>query len=52
MNNLGRFDTIDDLFRGFFVKPMDFPGGHAPVLSFRVDVREQENAYEIGRAHV
>ena len=45
MSNLTRFDPIDDLFRGFFVKPMDFPGNSLPSPAFKVDVRERDNTY-------
>ena len=50
MANLTRFnpfdDAIDDLFRGFFVRPVsyDAPAGAA---QFRVDVSENENAYTL-----
>jgi HSP20 family protein len=44
MGNLIRRDTLDDLFRGFFVRPVDFgPEADAPAL--RIDVRDQEQAY-------
>lgn len=48
MANIARFnpfdDTMDDLFRGFFVRPVGYeaPGGAA---QFRVDVSENDNAY-------
>ena len=50
MANVTRFspfdDTLDDLFRGFFVRPVSFenssPASSAP---FRVDVIENGNAY-------
>ena len=48
MANLTRFnpfdETIDDLFRGFFARPVNFdaPAGAA---QFRVDVSENEGAY-------
>jgi HSP20 family protein len=45
MSNVTRFDPIDDLFRGFFVKPMDFPNNALANPSFKVDVKERENAY-------
>ena len=54
MANIARFnpfdDTIDDLFRGFFVRPVSYedPSGTA---QFRVDVTENEGAY-ILRAEV
>ena len=50
MANITRFnpfdDTIDDLFRGFFVRPLsyDAPAGAA---QFRVDVSENEKAYTL-----
>jgi HSP20 family protein len=50
MANITRFnpfdDAIDDLFRGFFVRPMGYeaPSGAA---AFRVDVSENENAYTL-----
>ena len=44
MGNLIRRDPLDDLFRGFFVRPVDFgPEPDAPAL--RIDVRDQEQAY-------
>jgi HSP20 family protein len=50
MANITRYSTIDDafddLFRGFFVRPLSFeaPAGAAP---FRVDVSEDEKTYQI-----
>lgn len=50
MANITRFnpfdDAIDDLFRGFFVRPMGYevPAGAAQL---RVDVSENENAYTL-----
>jgi HSP20 family protein len=50
MANITRFnpfdETIDDLFRGFFVRPLsyDAPAGAA---QFRVDVSENEGAYTL-----
>ena len=44
MNNLIRRDPLDDLFRGFFVKPMDYPDA-AQAPSIKLDVREQKEAY-------
>jgi HSP20 family protein len=50
MANVTRFnafdDTLDDLFRGFFVRPVSFdaPAGAAP---FRVEVTEGEQSYSI-----
>ncbi|CAG4884274.1 Heat-shock protein Hsp20 [Georgfuchsia toluolica] len=47
MSNLTkRYDPFDELFRGFFVRPVDFgQGREAPEL--RVDVKENDNAYEV-----
>jgi HSP20 family protein len=48
MANITRFnpfdDSLDELFRGFFVRPVSFEGPAAPV-QFRVDVTESEGAY-------
>jgi HSP20 family protein len=50
MANITRFnpfdEAIDDLFRGFFVRPLsyDVPAGAA---QFRVDVSENESAYTL-----
>jgi HSP20 family protein len=37
-------DTIDDLFRGFFVRPMSFEANRE-TAPFRVDIAENDNAY-------
>ncbi len=49
MSNLTRFDPLDELLRGFFVRPMDLKTGEAPgaTPSIRMDVKEQENAYVV-----
>ena len=50
MANITRFspfdETIDDLFRGFFVRPVSYerPSG---VAQFRVDVSENDQAYTL-----
>ncbi|MNC89153.1 hypothetical protein D3C83_50540 [compost metagenome] len=50
MASIARFnpfdETIDDLFRGFFVRPVSYenPTGAA---QFRVDVSENDNAYTL-----
>jgi HSP20 family protein len=50
MANITRFnpfdDTIEDLFRGFFVRPVSYEGP-AGAAQFRVDVSENENAYTL-----
>lgn len=46
MNNLISRDPLNDLLRGFFVRPVEFgEKGEAPAL--KVDVKERENAYAI-----
>jgi len=48
MVNVTRFnpfdDAIDDLFRGFLVRPVGYEG-HTAAAQFRVDVSENEQAY-------
>ena len=48
MANLTRFspfdDSLDELYRGFFVRPVSFEG-QPPAAQFRVDVAENETAY-------
>jgi HSP20 family protein len=50
MANITRFnpfdDTVEDLFRGFFVRPVS-DEGPAGAAQFRVDVSENENAYTL-----
>ena len=44
MSNLTRYDPLDDLFRGFFVRPVE--SGNAPALpAVKMDVKEQEGAF-------
>jgi HSP20 family protein len=45
-NLLTRYDPLDDFFRGFFVRPVDF-GSPAEVPSIKIDVKEQEKAFVI-----
>lgn len=48
MANITRFNPLDDafdeLFRGFFVRPVSFEGQNPPA-QVRVDVTENDNAY-------
>lgn len=44
MNSLIRRDPLDDLFRGFFVRPVDF-GTQAEAPALKIDVKEQDNGY-------
>ncbi len=46
MGNLTRYDPFDDLFRGFFVRPVEF--GNAPAMpAVKMDVKEQEGAFVV-----
>jgi HSP20 family protein len=51
MANLTRYsaidDPLDDFFRGFFVRPVNYEGGASGVAQFRVDVTENDNAYTL-----
>lgn len=44
MNSLIRRDPFDDLFRGFFVRPVDL-GNQPEAPAVKIDVKETENAY-------
>ncbi|MEW6165485.1 MAG: Hsp20/alpha crystallin family protein [Pseudomonadota bacterium] len=46
MNKLTRYDPLDDLFRGFFVRPVDM-GKDVEAPSIRIDVKEQDKAYVV-----
>lgn len=46
MSNITRYDPLDDFFRGFFVRPVDF-GTPAETPTVKIDVKEQENAYVV-----
>ncbi len=51
MANLTHFrpldDAFDDLFRGFFVRPVNFEGRPSGTGTFRVDVSENDKAYTL-----
>ena len=51
MANLTRFnpldDVFDDLFRGFFVRPVRYEGQPSTGAAFRVDVAEKDKAYTL-----
>jgi HSP20 family protein len=38
-------DPLDELFRGFFARPLSFEAANVP--QFRMDVTENENAYRV-----
>jgi HSP20 family protein len=46
MNPLIRKDPLDDFFRGFFVRPVEY-GLPAEVPDIKIDVKEQEKAYVV-----
>ena|SRR5688572_17025023 len=50
MTGITRFtpfeDTLDDLFRGFFVRPVNLESNHNTV-PFRVEISEKDNAYVV-----
>lgn len=46
MSNLTRYDPLDDLFRGFFVRPVEF-GSPTEAPSIKVDVKEQDKAFVV-----
>lgn len=46
--NLARIDPfgeLDDLFKGFFVRPVAFEG--QPQMQFKMDLKEDDNAYTV-----
>jgi HSP20 family protein len=46
MANITRFDPLDDLFRGFFVRAVDLNGpGQQVPSSIKMDVKEQGDDY-------
>ena len=51
MANITRFSPIDEafdeLFRGFFVRPIGVEGQSAAPAQFRVDVTENDKAYRV-----
>jgi len=45
MSNISRYDPLDDFFRGFFVRPVDFGGAGGEAPAVKIDVKEQERQY-------
>lgn len=45
MANITRVDPFDDLFRGFFVRPVDFNQAQQQAPSIKMDVKEQGDSY-------
>ena len=46
MSNIVRRDPFEDLFRGFFVRPVEI-GGNAEAPQMRVDVKENPESYTV-----
>lgn len=46
MGNLTRYDPLDDFFRGFFVRPVDF-GSPEEAPSIKIDVKEQDKNFVV-----
>ncbi|MBS0346992.1 MAG: Hsp20/alpha crystallin family protein [Proteobacteria bacterium] len=47
MSNITRRDPLDDLFRGFFVRPVEYAGAPVEAPQMRVDVKEANDAYQV-----
>lgn len=51
MANISRYDpfgdVVDDLLKGFFVRPMAFEGQPAAAGRIRIDVSEKDGAYVV-----
>ncbi|MBK8337557.1 MAG: Hsp20 family protein [Sterolibacteriaceae bacterium] len=47
MANISRWDPIDDLFRGFFVRPVEFNSQGAETPSIKIDVKENAEGYAV-----
>jgi len=46
MSNIIRRDPFEDLFRGFFVRPVEF-GGNTEAPQMRVEVKENPESYVV-----
>lgn len=46
MNHLTRLDPFDDLFRGFFVRPVE-AGSQLQTPSIKMDVKEEADSYQV-----
>lgn len=46
MRHITSYNPVDELFRGFFVKPVGLPS-ELPVQQIKMDVTEQEGAYVV-----
>ena len=45
MANITRIDPFDDLFRGFFVRPVDFNTSPTQAPAIKMDVKDQGDSY-------
>lgn len=46
MSNVSRRDPLDDFFRGFFVRPVEY-GSATEAPQMRVDVKEVDDAFHV-----
>ncbi|HQR04905.1 MAG: Hsp20/alpha crystallin family protein [Proteobacteria bacterium] len=46
MSSLNRIDPLDELFRGFFVRPVDLSASR-DTPAIKVDVKEQDKSYRV-----
>jgi len=47
MTNISRWDPLDDLFRGFFVRPVEFSSQLAEAPSIKIDVKENAEGFAV-----
>jgi HSP20 family protein len=47
MSQVTRYSPVEELLRGFFVKPMDYPGNLPVPQQIKMDVKEQDGAYVV-----
>ncbi|MCZ4303762.1 Hsp20/alpha crystallin family protein [Zoogloeaceae bacterium G21618-S1] len=47
MSNITRRDPLEDFFRGFFVRPVEFGGNATEAPQMRVDVKESPESYAV-----
>ncbi len=47
MSTISRRDPLDDFFRGFLVRPVEYGGAPAEAPQMRVDVKEADDAFQV-----
>ncbi|TXG87421.1 MAG: Hsp20/alpha crystallin family protein [Thermomicrobiales bacterium] len=47
MANISRWDPLDDLFRGFFVRPVEFNSQLSEAPSIKIDVKESPEGFAV-----